>query len=641
MAGGVSNGRSQGIGPSLAAAALRVRADVAFAAVDLFVVVAAYTLGLALRMIDPLVGDTTGFWSDLSMAMPVIVAVHLSANVVAGAYGHVWEHASTSEAMRVAVANVAASGTLIGLNWLARESTGFLIPYSVLAVGGLVSLLAMGLVRFRSRLFSFKKQGGGIRVLVVGVTRDAATFARDVPDLEGDRHVVGFLSSSPEPSREHRRLAGVDVFGSVDDIAEITDELDIEEVVVIGTDARLMRKVVDLCLDVDVRLRMLPAAKDVMRDGATAVDVRDIRVEDILVRDAVETDMSAVSDVLNGKRLLVTGAGGSIGSEIVRQVLRFNPAGVWALDRDESLLHEARLRWDGPTHLKLGDIRRPEQLLRMFEEVQPQVVFHAAALKHVPILEDFPDEAVLTNVIGTRNLIEAGTRNGMERFVLISSDKAVSPTSVMGATKRVAELLTQVGNERLDGCVYSAVRFGNVLGSRGSVIPTFVEQIKSGGPVTVTHPAMTRYFMTVAEAVQLVLQASALAKGSEVFLLDMGEPVKIEDLARRLIRLAGLAPERDIEILYTGRRPGEKLVEMLALGPLTPTSHEKVFEVRLDAPLAHVLMEGVSEMEHAAMAGDRQALISRLTTVASANLETTDTELVLESEETRRAASWS
>jgi FlaA1/EpsC-like NDP-sugar epimerase len=251
-------------------------------------------------------------------------------------------------------------------------------------------------------------------------------------------------------------------------------------------------------------------------------------------------------------------------------------------------------------------------VLRAFERIEPDVVFHAAALKHVPVLEKFPGEAVLTNVVGTRNLIEAGSRVGVERFVLISTDKAVDPSSVMGASKRAAELLVKSGNARNDGCIYTAVRFGNVLGSRGSVIPTFVSQIRVGGPVTVTDPKMKRYFMTVNEAVQLVLQAAALADGSEIFLLDMGESVYIDDLARRLIRLAGLIPDIDIKIEFTGVRPGEKLEESLANGPVEVTSNPKIFEVRLQEPGGGVIAEAVADLEYAASKGDDDMVIDKL-----------------------------
>jgi FlaA1/EpsC-like NDP-sugar epimerase len=410
------------------------------------------------------------------------------------------------------------------------------------------------------------------------------------------------------------------VLGDINEIATVVEDQAIDEVVVVGGDSKRARKVVDLCLDVDVSLRLLPATEEVLRDGVSAVDVRDIRVEDLLERQPVATDLAAVRSLLEGKRVLVTGAGGSIGAEVVRQVAEFNPGALCALDRDETLLHEGRLHWPPGVSSVIADVRDADRILRVFERFKPDVVFHAAALKHVPVLEEFPEEAVLTNVVGTKNVIEAGSRCGMQRFVLISTDKAVAPTSVMGATKRAAELMTQAGTERRDGCVYAAVRFGNVLGSRGSVIPTFIDQIKAGGPVTVTDRAMTRYFMTVDEAVQLVLQASSLASGSVIYLLDMGEPIRIEALARRLIRLAGLSPDKDIEIRFTGRRPGEKLTEILALDQINPTTNDKVFEVRLDHPQAHVVIDKVMELEKMALEGDTERVIALLRELTGADL---------------------
>ncbi|HJQ77219.1 MAG TPA: nucleoside-diphosphate sugar epimerase/dehydratase [Acidimicrobiia bacterium] len=625
-----------GRGQRLAVAASRVQADIAFAITDLFIVVASYTLGLGLRMLDPLVGDSPNLWVDLARAMPVIVLVHLAANVLCGAYGHVWEHASTSEAARVVVANAAAGAVVVGGNFALRAATGgeVVIPWLTIVVGPLISLYAMGLVRFRSRLFSYHRLSGAHKVLVVGTGRDAVAFARQAP-LLGSRRVIGFLSDGPSGNVQangSRRLAGLQILGAVEDIAQVVTSHGIEEVIVVGGDSVRARRVVDLCLDVDVRLRLLPSAEDVLQDGVSAVDARDIEVEDLLIRQPVETDLASVRHLLEGKRVLVTGAGGSIGSEIVRQVFQFSPLMVCALDRDETLLHDGALRWEGDVTVALADVRDAERILRIFEEFRPQVVFHAAALKHVPVLEDHAEEAVLTNIIGTRNVIEAGSRNGMERFVLISTDKAVVPSSVMGATKRAAELMTQSGSSRKDGCVYTAVRFGNVLGSRGSVIPLFVEQIKRGGPVTVTDPGMTRYFMTVDEAVQLVLQASTLATGSEIYLLDMGEPVRIEDLARRLIRLAGLSPEKDVEIRFTGRRPGEKLTEMLALDPLDPTRHEKIFEVRLSSPLAHVVMDSVAELEKLALAGDTGLVTEILRELTGGDLLSAKADITIETD---------
>jgi FlaA1/EpsC-like NDP-sugar epimerase len=607
--------------------------------VDVFVVVASYMIALGFRMLDPLVGDSSEFWGDLILAMPLIILVHILANVVVGAYGHVWEHASMNEALRVALANASAIIVLLAITWFARSGTEIVIPYQVVVLGGLLSLLAMGLVRFRSRLFSFHKTGGAPRVLIVGTGREAAAFSRAAPTLDGGRSVVGFVADDEHGLNGHRKLAGLEVVGRIGDITQAISTYDIDEVVVVGGDATRARRVVDLCLEVDVRLRIMPGVEELIQDGVAAVDVRDIRVEDILVRKPVETDLAQVGKLIKGKRVLVTGAGGSIGSEIVGQVLTFDPASVCALDRDETLLHDAELRWPGQAHVELGDIRDLGRMIRLFEAVRPEIVFHAAALKHVPVLEDHPEEAVLTNVVGTRNVIEAGSRVGMERFILISTDKAVDPISVMGATKRAAEIMTQVGSERGDGCVYTAVRFGNVLGSRGSVIPTFVEQIQSGGPVTVTDAEMTRYFMTVNEAVQLVLQASALALGSEVFLLDMGEPVKIDELARRLIRLAGLTPGRDVGISYTGRRPGEKLTEVLSHDTLEATAHEKIYDVRLNHPRASTLMEIAAEMETEASNGNSDQVVALLNDLAGGHLAAAPTTVDLTQDES--LVSWS
>lgn len=594
---------------SLAISASRMRADLTFAFVDVFLVLAAYTLGLGFRMLDPMVGDPRVFWIDLAIAMPAIVGIHLLANVLAGAYGHVWEHASADEAGQVVVANAIAGGVVLSLALIMRGQLEMVIPYSVIVVGAGLSLSGMGLVRFRSRLFSFKRTEGSSRILIAGNGGDAAVFARQVPYLPGGARVIGFLADDVSSADSVRRLAGLPIVGSITDIAEVVHRHDIDQVVVVGNDPIRTREVVDRCLDVDVRLRILPRAEDVMLGRTSALDIRDIRVEDLLIRPPIATDLSELAGLLEGRRVLVTGAGGSIGSEIVRQVLQFDPAGVWALDRDETLLHDAGLQWLGATNAILCDIRDARKLLDDFDRIRPEIVFHAAALKHVPMLEAHPEQAVLANVIGTRNVIEAGSRAGMERFVLVSTDKAVNPSSVMGASKRVAEFMTQVGNERRDGCVYTAVRFGNVLGSRGSVIPTFVEQIKKGGPVTVTDGDMTRYFITLDESVQLVLQAAALARGSEVFLLDMGDPVKIVDLARRLIRLAGLSPERDIEIVFTGRRPGEKLVESLSTAPLRMTRNSKIFEVgELEPPPATLLFGVIADLEEAATSGDRESV---------------------------------
>lgn len=597
---------------ALSKRASRVRTDITFAVIDGLVVMAAYTTALALRMLDPLVSDGDTYWSDLLRVLPVIIVIHIVANTLAGAYGHVWEYASITEATKLALANGAATAVIVGLEWLGRHTMGLVVPYLTLVAGGLFTFLLTGLLRFRSRLFSFKKTGGGPSLLVVGSGVEAAAFARRLTDIDGGGHVVGFVNDSNGGPKTSRLVADLPILGSLEDIPSIVGDLGVDQVVVAGVDPHVVRTVVDSCLEIDVRLRILPGVEDIVTDRTAPLDVRDIRVEDLLIREAVHSDMENVAELIHGKKVLITGAGGSIGSEIVRQVLSYEADEVWALDRDETLLHEAQISWADRAQVMLCDVRDADAVLRALELIQPDLIFHAAALKHVPILERFPDEAVLTNVVGTRNMIEAGSRVGAERFVLISTDKAVDPNSVMGASKRAAELLVKTGNARNDGCIYTAVRFGNVLGSRGSVIPTFVSQIREGGPVTVTDPRMKRYFMTVNEAVELVLQAASLSNGSEIFLLDMGEPVYIDDLARRLIRLAGLIPDIDIAIEHTGVRPGEKLEEVLANGPVDVTSNPKIFEARLSEPGGGIVAGMVADLEEAAKMGNGDMVIDRL-----------------------------
>jgi FlaA1/EpsC-like NDP-sugar epimerase len=452
------------------------------------------------------------------------------------------------------------------------------IPISVWIMGATFSIVAMGAVRFRSRLFSFNRlsaRGGLPRVLVVGTDATAARFAREA--MNGSAaDIIGFVSHDGTP--EARQIAGRPVFGGPLLIRDLVRDWEIEQLVIVAPSDVLVRSIVDMSLDNRVRLSVLPSFSDTLMDRHGIRDPRDLQVEDMLPRPQVDTHLESVRDSIDGRRVLITGAGGSIGSEILRQVLRFDPALVIALDHDETHLHDALIGIGGDDRvvMSLCDIRDKRRVDAIFDTWRPDVVFHAAAHKHVPILQDNPDEAVKTNVLGTANVIDACHTFFADRFVLISTDKAVAPANVMGATKRFAEIMTQAAQHRQSGCVFTAVRFGNVLGSRGSVVPTFVNQIKNGGPVTITDPEMTRFFMTIGEAVQLVLQAGAIASGGEIHVLDMGQPVKILDLAHRMIRMAGLVPGEDIAIEIIGRRPGEKLTEELAIDPLEDSAHHRI-----------------------------------------------------------------
>ncbi len=609
----------------VAQSAARVRADVSFALVDALIIAMAYVVGLVARFMDG-TGSTTDWWHGFWVVLPVIVLLHLFANVVFGTYGHVWEYASVAEARRVGFASAAAGLTLaVGL-LVADDALGMdrPIPISVVMLGTLFSLLGLGAIRFRPRVFSFQrsdKRGAPVRGLIVGTGHPAAVLARQAGNLDPELEVMGFVDIE-RSGPSSRRLVGLPVWCGIQQVPDLVRLHKVQQVIVATSASEAMlRDLVDACMSVDVALKIVPDLNALFKGSRPSI--RNMEYRDLLPRPAVQTDLAPVEAMLRGRRILVTGAGGSIGSEIVTQCLGIEGATVIALDNDETHLHDAAAGWEAsgfsPVDI-LCDVRDSRRLAAVFDEYRPQIVFHAAAHKHVPILEKHPDEAVKTNVGGSANLIACAEKFGVERFVLISTDKAVDPASVMGATKRIAEMLGQAAASRAKGTIFAAVRFGNVLGSRGSVVPTFLRQIESGGPVTVTDPRMTRYFMTIPEAVQLVLQAGALADGGEGVVLDMGEPVRIMDLASRLIRLSGLVPGRDIAIEVTGIRPGEKLEEVLSTGPLQPSRHPQISQATVGHPDEAYLLEELEMLRDLADSGEREAVrdtLTRLTNVVA------------------------
>jgi FlaA1/EpsC-like NDP-sugar epimerase len=376
-----------------------------------------------------------------------------------------------------------------------------------------------------------------------------------------------------------------------------------------------------VCEEAGVGLRVLPSVREIMGGRVSARDIRDLRIEDLLGRQLVSTDLEAVRAIIEGKTVLITGAGGSIGAEISRQVAAFDPRRLVVLDRDEIHLHDlvTVLEGQGDIETALADVRDRGHVFELMARHRPDVVFHAAAHKHLPMLERHPREAVLTNLLGTANVAEAVVAAGVERFVFISTDKAVKPISIMGASKRLAEQV--IWSLQGNGCAFSAVRFGNVLGSRGGVVQTFLRQLSMGGPVTVTDPGMARYFMSIEEAVQLVLQAAAMSRGGEVFTLEMGEPVNIMELAREVVRLAGRVPGTDVEITVVGRRPGEKLVEDL-LEPSErpgPSDHPSIMVARPTPPDPRTLEGVLDELSGLASTGRDRELATVLMRMAASD----------------------
>lgn len=420
-------------------------------------------------------------------------------------------------------------------------------------------------------------------VLIIG----AGVAGRIVAEVLGksqnkDFEPIGFVDDDME--KQDQVLHALPVLGTREDIPILVNRHDIKEIIIAipSASGQVVSQIIEICHQSKARLKILPGFYDLITGKIKASSIRDIEVDDLLGRDPVSLDVEQIAGYLTEQKVLVTGAGGSIGSELSRQVARFSPENLILLGRGENSIYEIALELkenfpDLQFKTEIGDIKDQARMNQIFDRYRPTVVFHAAAHKHVPFMEQCPDEAVKNNIMGTKNVAESAYRAGTGTFVLISTDKAVNPTSIMGATKRVAEMVIQ-GMNRRRGTRFVAVRFGNVLGSRGSVIPLFKRQIAQGGPLTITHPNMVRYFMTTIEAAQLVIQAGAQAGGGEIFLLDMGQPVKILELAKNLIRLSGFEPGTGIPIRFTGIRPGEKLVEQLVGEEegIVPTKHERI-----------------------------------------------------------------
>jgi FlaA1/EpsC-like NDP-sugar epimerase len=511
-----------------------------------------------------------------------------------GLYRRFWAYASTKEALLI-VGAVAVNVLLMYGYYLLTILFGLpRIPRSIPIIDGLVSLVLTGGVRFSIRLLSEVMQarrrmpgsGATKRVLIAGAGDAGALVAREMQKNPQLRMVpIGFLDDAPE--KLHQRIHGVQVLGGLDNVVRIAAEQEADEVVIAIPSASgdLFRRLSDRCRKAKLPYLTMPGLYELIGGRVSASRLRNVEVSDLLRRAPAHTADQAVGYALSGKRVMVTGAGGSIGFELCRQIARWGPSEILMLGHGENSIFEAliELGEDYPAlalHPIIADIRDRARLQTIFRDHGPQVVFHAAAHKHVPLMEINIEDAFSNNVVGTRNLVELALKGETERLVLISSDKAIRPTSVMGATKRLAEMIVQDAARR-SGKPFVSVRFGNVLGSRGSVIPVFKRQIARGGPVTVTHPDMERYFMTIPEAVHLVLQAAILGEGGETLILRMGKPVRIVSLAEDLIRLSGLEPGKDIPVVFTGMRPGEKLSEELWEDEtaLHPTNHPDILRL--------------------------------------------------------------
>jgi FlaA1/EpsC-like NDP-sugar epimerase len=495
------------------------------------------------------------------------------------------------------------------------------IPRSIPLIEAVLAVVILGGLRVAARLvyehaLSVKAGPSARRVLIAGAGEAGTMIARELlRHPESGLVPVAFLDD--DPAKRIESYMGLKVQGSVSDLPPVARDVgaDLVLIAIPSAPGDVVRRIVDLAKKAGVEYRIIPGIYEILSGDVSVSQIREVDLEDLLRREPVRLDTSAISGYLVGQTVLVTGAGGSIGSEIVRQVARFRPEKVLLLGRGENSLFNiqrelAHSHPDLDFAVLVCDVRDADRLAYLFGLHLPDVVFHAAAHKHVPLMEENPDEAILNNVFGTRNLAELALEYGVSRFVNISTDKAVNPTSIMGASKRIAEKVVKNASGRVeDHQAFVSVRFGNVLGSRGSVVPTFREQIRRGGPVTVTHPDMTRYFMTIPEAAQLVLQAGGQAENGSVYVLDMGEPVKILDLANDLIRLSGFEPGRDIPITFTGLRRGEKLYEELLTAEegVTATHHKKI-HVANNGVILPDFEENLERVRRAALTRDEHAI---------------------------------
>lgn len=551
-------------------------------------------------------------------SMPLVVAVQLAGFYAFGLLAGWWRYAGTSDFWDLAKATIACGVVLWPIVLRLYGDAGY--PRSVLLTDLALSVLITGAARISVRTYTDAAQRYAVRknTLVVGAGQAGNNVVRDLkrnPAL--GLKPVGFVDD--DPSKKGLRIQGVRVLGSTECLPQIIIEYDVTCVLIAipSADGTQIEHIIHQCRQCHVDFRILPPIHERIRGFAVAEQVRSLKVEDLLGRAPVHLDLASIRAKVQDRTLLVTGAGGSIGSELARQIARFNPKRLVLFERAESDLFRIAMELqatfpDIPCRAVIGDILDVGCLRDVFAQYRPDSVFHAAAYKHVPMMEQHCFQAVTNNVLGTYNVALIARQFGADDFVLISSDKAVRPSNIMGVTKRVAELIV-LGLQK-QTTRFIAVRFGNVLGSNGSVLPIFQQQIANGGPVTVTHPDATRYFMTIPEAVQLVLQASAMGKGGEIFILDMGQPIRILDMAKNLIRLSAKTRGRDAEIVFTGLRPGEKLHEDLTLAGTgaQPTVNEKIHVVEDGALQFDVVRRWIDELAEIVETKNTRALMQKL-----------------------------
>jgi len=533
------------------------------------------------------------YFSFFKLSLIPVVIITLFFNNIFNLYRKLWRYASVDELLSIIYSITISNVVFIAYSYLISfkllASIYFRFPFAVHIIFWLLSVTLLGGTRFLYRIVYENKLPRNNEeeckdIIIIGAGDAAALLIKEIKKhRELKYNIVGLIDD--DDGKQGKLICGVKVLGKTKQIPQLVEKYDIEELILAfpSVEYQIRKRILEICKETKCKLKTIPGIYEIIDGKVNISKLRDVSIEDLLGRDEVKLDSSNINKYIKGKVVMVTGGGGSIGSELCRQIAKFNPKELLILDNFENNAYDLQmeLNYKFPNLKKqviIANIREISRLKEIFSELKPEVIFHAAAHKHVPLMEDNPAEAIKNNIIGTYNLVRCADEFKVLKFVQISTDKAVNPTNIMGATKRFCELIIQAYDKK-STTEYVAVRFGNVLGSSGSVIPLFKSQIAHGGPITLTHPDINRFFMTIPEAAQLVIQAGAIAKGGEIFILDMGEPVKIADLARDLIILSGLKPDIDIKIEYIGLRPGEKLYEELLMDEvaLTSTVHSKIY----------------------------------------------------------------
>jgi FlaA1/EpsC-like NDP-sugar epimerase len=564
--------------------------------------------------------------SEIAIArtfLPLFLLVRATSFVFGRTYAGIIRYTSTQDTLRIFT--VLTSGTLlfvmanaVRFKWFDGQ---YFLPFSIVILEYLLSLFSMIVGRIAVKVLYMELKNPDVvrrRAAIFGAGEGGLLTKRTIDrDSRSGMQVVAFFDD--DKSKWGKKLEGADIYATAK-LEEFLSNAKIDELIIATPSLPKERKkeTIDLALSYGIKVTSVPPAAQWVGGELSVRQFREVKIEDLLGREAIKLDSESVRAALVGKRVLISGAAGSIGSELVRQVLAYGPTKVVLLDQAETPLFEleSELRSAGrftACEIVIGDVRQQDRMKRLYDYFKPQVVFHAAAYKHVPLMESNPSEAVLTNVLGTKILADLSHEFGVEKFVFISTDKAVNPTSVMGASKRVAEMYVQSINAQ-SNTAFITTRFGNVLGSNGSVIPTFKKQIAQGGPVTVTHPDVTRFFMTIPEAAQLVLEAGAMGQGGEIFAFDMGESVLIADLAKKMVQLSGLEPGKDIEIKFTGLRPGEKLYEEVLSDKenTLPTHHPKIVVAQVRQTNYESVCKEVLELIDLFDAQDNQSIVKKV-----------------------------